>query len=75
MNSEPRAPARGDPDGVVLITSMPHCPRCRGSHRDIKAQRFRWPVESDGQLHTHWATCPDSGDPILIRVILENESG
>lgn len=45
------------------------CSRCHGDgHSGLVFEPLRYPVEiKDGPL-THWATCPETGEPILLRI-------
>jgi hypothetical protein len=51
----------------VVIPAIRGCVRCGGEHLHVLAQLFAQPP--DGA--THWATCPVTGDPILITVTPE----
>lgn len=43
-----------------------HCARCGEDHAHVKFKRFVRPVlDSDGTAWEWWATCPNTGDPIL----------
>lgn len=62
---------RGDPSIVpggtpprLKIRGIRGCARCGGSHAVLWAKRFDRPPPTD---HAFWATCPTSGDPILVR--------
>lgn len=54
---------------VALPTSVNGCARCGGDHPEgtLEYRAFRQPVpDVDGDF-THWASCPTTGDPILLR--------
>jgi hypothetical protein len=47
------------------------CPRCGNDHESITWQTFTRPMKRDGStISTHWALCPDSGEPIIREVAL-----
>ncbi len=60
-------------DPNIEIRTVYECPRCGGKlHMDLRFRRFRIPPAdpSDGIPWLLWAICPDSGDPILMKVIV-----
>jgi hypothetical protein len=51
------------------LKSVSNCARCGGTHSDLPVKRFERPVapaEMNGLAWDRWATCPTTGDPILI---------
>lgn len=45
------------------------CARCDGEgHLGLTFHRLRHPVELQGCALTHWATCPTTGEPIMLLV-------
>lgn len=45
-----------------------HCARCGQDHDRIIFYEFGRPiVDEDGTVWDWWATCPNTGDPILLR--------
>lgn len=44
------------------------CARCGGEHR-VEFREFARPA---GQ-YTHWASCPETGDPILLEIVVVDE--
>lgn len=48
------------PDGRTII--IPRCTRCDESHSQLPVK----PLSRPFQVFTHWATCPTTGDPILL---------
>jgi hypothetical protein len=52
-----------------LSIDVRNCARCGGDHDGLDCKRFARPP---GEW-TFWGTCPDSGDPVLVR-ITEDES-
>lgn len=50
-----------------MKTSVKICARCGGDHYDLECNPFIRPVnDNDGMVWTHWATCPRTGEPILL---------
>lgn len=51
------------------VARVRNCARCGQTHTGLEAKRFVRPIfDDDGYdlVFTHWATCPITGDPILI---------
>ncbi len=55
--------------GQVHIT-FSNCARCGDKHRRIVCGKFTRPC---GEF-THYSVCPKTGEPILVRVVHEDES-
>jgi hypothetical protein len=54
---------------VALGSGLENCARCGGTHAELEWHPFKLPVELDEVASfRHWATCPVSGDPILMFV-------
>jgi hypothetical protein len=55
----------------TLTDGLTNCARCGGDHVDppLTWRKFTRPVR-DAQLgdFTYWATCPTTGDPVLLLV-------
>lgn len=49
---------------VVNVTG---CSRCGGEHREVKFLPFVKPPSYLGLTWTHWAICPETGDPVMLR--------
>lgn len=47
------------------------CPRCAGDHEQLELLPLDRPADVGGVLRlrplTHWALCPTSGQPVLVR--------
>lgn len=54
---------------AVMKTNVKCCARCEANHMNLTFQTFRIPVHEDGCLFTHWAMCPTTQEPILMRFI------
>lgn len=44
-----------------------HCARCGKDHHSLEFARLDRPISENGRQWTHWATCPVTGDSILMR--------
>lgn len=56
---------------VLVVRDVRGCARCGGDHAEISARRLQRPFqppEAGGLSWTHWAPCPDNGEPILLIV-------
>lgn len=51
------------------------CARCKRVHKEIEVKPFsKHPVkDSDGVLWTHWAICPTTTEPVLLRIVNEDD--
>jgi len=60
--------------GDILVTSVYNCARCHKDHKKLEFHEFTFPVEdSDGTKWTHWVLCPFSEEPILLKVVEEEQ--
>ncbi len=50
----------------MMKMAVEGCARCGGTHSDLIVSEFQRTPEGGW---THWATCPATGAPILIRMI------
>lgn len=50
--------------GDKPLVNIRPCTRCGEAHKGLLSKRFNIPVLGKW---THWATCPTSGDPILLQ--------
>jgi hypothetical protein len=58
-----------EPDRVLDIVG---CARCHGDgHTELVFRRLAHPVESSEVPLTHWATCPTTGEPILLAIVAD----
>lgn len=52
---------------LVFTLSIEGCARCLGDgHDDLEFRKLTHPVTAGGYRFTHWATCPENGEPILL---------
>ena len=62
-------PERHDEGHVLLPVNVHECARCGLDHTGLPFRRMTRPMEADDGLDwTHWALCPTSLDPILMRI-------
>jgi hypothetical protein len=53
----------------TIYVNVKRCARCGKDHDHIEFAKFDEPVkDSDGTKWNYWATCLNTGDPILMRV-------
>jgi len=58
----------------ITVKSIKNCARCTGEHEDILCASFTRPVELVDGGYTHWALCPNTGEPILIVITAIQET-
>ena len=64
-----------DPDGV-FVTDIVRCARCGGDHSGVLVYTLSYAHDAPGRdKPTHYAKCPVSGQPILIRMLPEEAVG
>lgn len=49
----------------VVIGAIVNCARCGADHEDLTARAF---VRPPSKRHTHYATCPNTEQPILVGI-------
>ena len=54
--------------GQIHVT-FHHCARCGGEHKRIVTAKFTKPCG----IFTHYSVCPETGEPILVRVKHEED--
>lgn len=59
-----------------MIVKVNNCARCSENH-DLNFIEFsKNPIEdSDGTIWNYWAICPNTNEPILLKVINDKELG
>lgn len=50
----------------VELSHLGNCSRCGGEHRGLIFKPFTRPPEDEDPPITHFAMCPENGEPILI---------
>lgn len=52
-----------------MVDDLKSCARCGGNHDSLEFKEFKIPIkDSDKETWTHWATCPSTGDPVLMKI-------
>lgn len=59
------------PEYHPTVHRLRHCARCGGDHDDLQYKRFVNPIGDEEGVWAWWATCPTTGDPILMRELSE----
>lgn len=55
---------------VKTIELIKNCARCGKDHKELSFYKFINPIEdSDGTIWNYWILCPNTGEPILMKVI------
>lgn len=53
------------------------CARCNGAHSNLEFRPLRIPVKvpvaNDTLWRTHWASCPETGEPVVIRAVVTHD--
>ncbi len=53
----------------TIRVPVKRCARCGGDHAAVSFAPILCPVEHEGTaIATHWAPCPENGEPILMAV-------
>lgn len=56
----------------AIYINVSHCARCGSDHRNLEFRQFNNPVLSeDGIRYEYWGTCPNTVEPILLRIAEE----
>lgn len=59
----------------IKMPTLRSCARCRGDHFQIEFNPFTFPVtECEIIIGTHWALCPENGEPILLISEISHET-
>lgn len=53
--------------GGGYVVTVEGCSRCGERHADLSFQEFVKPPNYVGLTLTHWALCPTTGEPLLLR--------
>lgn len=58
---------------MSVRTTVKGCARCEGDHAGLAFEPLRRPMEVEpgvrAYTYTHWAPCPVTGEPILLRIV------
>lgn len=53
------------------LIEISNCARCGKTHR-VEPYQFRRPVEINNETFWHYANCPETNQPVLIKMITDN---
>lgn len=54
----------------ITLKFLGNCARCGGNHKDIEFKAMANALEQ----YTHWAPCPNNGDPILLEILAAEDT-
>lgn len=55
---------------TIAADVLVRCARCGQDHNSVVFMPLKRPVEYEGKVvWTHWAPCPVTGEPILVRTV------
>lgn len=54
-----------------LRTKVRNCARCGRDHEMDFYEFSEDPIDCDGVVYTHWGYCPNTNEPVLLRVLDE----
>lgn len=53
------------------VINVKRCARCEQDHQALPLKKFGRPIEdTDGTVWAWWATCPITGEPILVQEVI-----
>lgn len=60
---------------TVIITNVGNCARCQQNHEQVTFYKFiNNPIrDTDGTIWNYWRLCPNTQEPILLKVIEKDE--
>lgn len=59
-----------------IKVDVSNCARCNGNHTGLWfTQLTNEMPDSGGFAWTHWAPCPENGEPVLLRLVLVDGTG
>lgn len=64
--AEPAAPEQADL--FVEVPNLQGCARCGKDHR-VRFKELQRPMVAGDSTLTHWAICPTTGEPIMMRFV------
>lgn len=50
------------------------CARCGEDHGDLHMLHFKNPPVLSEEAFTHYAICPNSGEPILMKIVADEDN-
>ena len=57
-------------DGDIVVKNLSGCARCGGRHQNL---RFSKLTISQPDSHSHWAMCPCTNQPVMLKVVSDQE--
>lgn len=54
-----------------IVIDVGQCARCHGDHMNVRFKRLR----VQDERYSHWAPCPNNGDPIMLAVVPDKPNG
>lgn len=53
-----------------IIVPVKCCARCEKDHEPMCFLPFKRPAQPPFEKLTHWASCPTTGEPIMLSIVL-----
>jgi hypothetical protein len=57
----------------TIEANVTGCSRCGEYHKQLVFKKFTNPIDDTNGKWTHWATCPTTGDPVLMRIVDDDD--
>ena len=54
-------------NNIIRVPKLTNCARCGGQHKNLEFTQLKRPVAVLVATFTHWALCPKTKEPILLR--------
>ena len=54
---------------MSVIVDVGNCARCKEDHTEVSFSKLTYPHED----YTYWAACPTNKEPILMKIMEQNE--
>lgn len=55
-------------DDLVIVSDVKCCARCGQDHKALHFDKLTKPGNILGVEFTHWASCPKSGEPVIMAI-------
>lgn len=53
----------------IVTVDIINCSRCGEDHSDLTFKKLTCPIiVSEGERWTHWASCPSTREPIIMKI-------
>jgi hypothetical protein len=56
-------------------TTIRGCSRCNGKHKSLEFWRLGQAIEIRGERFDYWASCPETGEPVLLQYDVGTKAG